>query len=63
MNVLKLLTLYFILFWLKFLLFMQLFLMIFSGIANSADPDQMASFREPSDLGLHCLHMPLCQKL
>ena len=28
------------------------------GIANSADPDQ----KEPSDLGLHCLLRPICQK-
>ena len=38
---------------------MNLFLKILSGMANSVDPDQTA----PSDLGLHCLHMPFCQKL
>ena len=38
---------------------MQLFLKILSGMANSVDPDQTA----PSDLGLHCLHIPICQKL
>ena len=31
---------------------MQLFLKIFTGMANSVDPDQ-----EQSDLGLHCLHI------
>ena len=36
-----------------FLLLMQLFLTILSGMANNVDPDQTA-------LGLHCLHMPFC---
>ena len=40
------------------LLFMQLFLKILSGIANSVDRNQ-----EQSDLGLHCLHIPFCQTL
>ena len=35
---------------------MQLFLRIFSGMANSVDPDQTAP-SEQSDLDLHCLHM------
>ena len=39
-----------------FFLFMQLFLIILSEIANSVDPDQTAPL-EQSDLGLHCLHM------
>ena len=38
----------------KFLLFVQLFLEILSVMVNNEDPDQTA----PSDLGLHCLHMP-----
>ena len=40
---------------------MQLSLKILSGMANSVDPDQAAP--QQSDLGLHCLHMPFCQKL
>ena len=36
---------------------MQLFLKILSGMANSVDPDQ-----KKSDLDLHYLHMPFCQK-
>ena len=38
---------------------MQLFLKIFSVMANSIDPDQTT----PSDHGLTCLHMPFCQRL
>ena len=60
-KVLKFLTLYSILFWSKFLLLMQLFLKLLSGMANSIDPDQTT----PSGAiwsGLHCLHMPFCQK-
>ena len=53
-NVLKIQTLYFIPFYL-ISVFTQLFLKIISGIVNSIDPDQ-------TDLGLHCLHMPFCQK-
>ena len=45
----------------KLLLFMQLFLEILSGMANIIDPDQTAP-KGKSDLGLHCLHMPFCQK-
>ena len=41
-NVLKFKTLYSILFWPKVCFFMQLFLKILSGMANSADPDQTA---------------------
>ena len=37
--------------------FMQLLLEIFSGIANSIDPDQTA--QEQSDLGLQCLHIAI----
>ena len=51
-NVLKFLTLNPILSFAYFFLFMQLFLKLFSGMANSVDPDQTA----PSELGLHCLH-------
>ena len=63
-NVLKFPTLYFILFLPKFCccFFVQLFLKMISGMANSVDPDQTA----PSGAvwsGLHCLHMPFCQKL
>ena len=36
---------------------------ILSGMANSVDPDQTAPLQEQSDLGLHCLHMPICQQL
>ena len=35
---------------------MQLFLNIPSGMANCVDPDE-------TDLVLHCLNMPFCQKL
>ena len=47
------------------LFFMQLFPNILSEMANSVDPDQTAPFwlKEQSDLGLHCLHMPFCQKI
>ena len=38
---------------------MQLSPKILSGMSNSVDSDQTA----PSDPGLHCLHMPLCQTL
>ena len=38
---------------------MHSFLKTFSVMANSADPDQP----EQSDLDLHCLHTPFCQKL
>ena len=41
-NVLKLQTLYSILFWVFFFFFMQLFLKILSAMANSVDPDQTA---------------------
>ena len=57
-NILKFRTLYSIQFW-KILLFIQLCLGKFSGMANSVDPD----LQEQSDLGLHCLHMPFCQQL
>ena len=30
-------------------------------LANSAEPDQTAPL-EQSDLGLHCLHRPVCPK-
>ena len=30
------------------------------GMANSADPDQIAPREEQSDLGLHCLPRPVC---
>ena len=33
-----------------------------SGMANIVDPDQTAPL-EQSDLGLHCLHGPSCQKI
>ena len=33
-----------------------------SGLANSEDPDQTAPLEEQSDLGLHCLRRPICQK-
>ena len=55
-NVLKVQTLHSILFWPLNLLFIQLFLKILSGMANSVDPDQ-----EQSYLGLHFLPMPFCQ--
>ena len=43
---------------------MQLFLKILSGMAKIVDPDQTApSECIRSNLGLHCLHMPFCQKL
>ena len=59
-NDLKLQTLYSILFLpIKILLFMQLFHIILSRMANSVDPDQTA----PSDLGLHCLHIAFCQEI
>ena len=61
-KVLRFQTLYSILFWSKFCFLMQLFLKIFSGMANSVDPDQTA-LKEQSDLGLHSLHMSFCQKL
>ena len=32
-----------------------------AGIANSVDPDQTALL-EQSDLGLHCLPIPVCPK-
>ena len=41
-NFLKFRTFYSVLFWLKILLFMQQFLKIFSGMANSVDPGQTA---------------------
>ena len=45
---------------------MQLFLKILSIIANSVDPDHTAPsgavLKKKSDLGLHCLHRPLCDK-
>ena len=41
-NVLKFRTLYSIPFWPEFFFFMQLFLKILSGMANSVDPDQTA---------------------
>ena len=41
-NVLKFQILYSILFWLKILLFIQLFLKMLSEMANSVDPDQTA---------------------
>ena len=49
---------YCILFWPKFLFFVQLFLKVLSGMTNSADPDQTAP-----TLGLQGLHMPFCQEL
>ena len=50
--------------WPKFCFFMQLCLKIFNGMANNVDPDQTgALLQEQSDLGLHCLHIPFCQKL
>ena len=39
--------------------FMQMFLKIISGMANSVDPDQTAPKKEQPDLGLHCLHVTL----
>ena len=46
-------------------LFMWLFLIIL--MTNRADPVHTAPseavWKERSDLGLHCLHMPLCQEL
>ena len=41
---------------------MQFFPKIFSGKANSVDPDQTAPEKQ-SDQGLHCLHMPVFQHL
>ena len=41
---------------------MHLSLKMFSGMANSVDPDQTAP-EEQSDLSLHCLHVAFCQKL
>lgn len=32
-----------------------------NGIANNVDPDQMAPVQ--SDLGLHCLHRPVCPNI
>ena len=40
---------------------MQMFLKILRGMAKSVDPDQIA-FKEQSDLGLHCVQIPFCQK-
>ena len=40
---------------------MGLLFKMLSGMANSVDLDQTAPLQ--SDLGLHCLHMPFCQKL
>ena len=37
---------------------MRLFFKVLSEEANSVDPDQTAP-KEQSDLGLHCLHMPI----
>ena len=61
-NLLNFRTLYSILCWPEFSFFLQSFLKILSGLANCVDPDQTAPL-EQSDLGLHCLHMPFCQKL
>ena len=47
-------------FFMKFLLFMQLFLKILSGMTNSVDPGQT---KEQSDLDLHCLHLSFCRQL
>ena len=45
------------------LFFMQLFLKVLSGIANSVDPDQSAPkvLKEQSDLGRHYLLIPFRQ--
>ena len=43
-------------------LFLKILREILSDMPNSIDPDQTAP-KEQSDLGLHCLHMPFCQKL
>ena len=45
---------------------MHLFLRIFSGVADSVDPNKTASsgaVKEQCDLSLHCLHMLFCQTL
>ena len=42
--------------------YMKLFLKILSGMANIVDLIRLL-LQEQSDLGLHCLHMPFCQKL
>ena len=34
---------------------------ILNGMSNSVDPGQGA--QEQSDMVLHCLHLPFCQKL
>ena len=41
---------------------MQMSLKMFSGIANSVDPDETAPLKQ-SDLGLHYLHMSVSQTL
>ena len=46
-----------------YIFFCEFFLKIPNGMANNVDPDQTAPEQEQSDLGLHCLHMPLCQTL
>ena len=43
-------------FWAKIFLFMQMFLKIFNGMANSVDQEQ-------SDLGLYCLPVQFCRTL
>ena len=32
-----------------------------NGMASNVDHDQIAPFKEQSDLGLHCLLSPICQ--
>ena len=59
-NFLKFQTLFFHTIFCIILAFYALFLKIFSVMSNKEDPDLLW---EQSDLGLHCLHMPLCQTL
>ena len=54
-NVLKFRIIYFMLFLSSVFLFIQLFIKILNGMANSVDPDLTA-------LGLHCLHLPFYKK-
>ena len=61
LNVQKFCTLYFVLFWPKLCFSCNCYFKILIGMANNVDPDQTA--QEQSHLGLHCLHILLCQTL
>ena len=60
-NVLKLETVYTTLLYFFARIFKHLFHKRTDIMANSADNDQITP-KEQSDLGLHCLHVPFCQK-